>query len=49
MTGEPLETSPRYRLVVAEGEYTADTLWELMAEVVLHRWSHWRRGEGWRD
>ena len=27
------ETPPRYRLVVAAGEYTADTLWGLMAEV----------------
>jgi hypothetical protein len=31
------------------GSYTADTLLELVRDVLAHRLWHWRRGDGWVD
>ena len=39
----------KYKLMVAEGSYEADSLWSLLLEVLRHRFWHWRRGDGWRD
>lgn len=39
----------RYRLVVEEGTYEAETLVGLLLEVLKHRLWHLRRGDGWRD
>ena len=39
----------RYRLVVADGEYAADTLPRLVLEVLRHRTWHLLHGDGWVD
>lgn len=40
---------PRYRLVVAAGEYVADSLTGLVIEVLTHRMHHFLNGDGWVD
>lgn len=39
----------KYILKVKDGEYYADSLIELLYEVMKHRFQHWRNGDGWRD
>jgi hypothetical protein len=39
----------RYKLIIAEGSYEANSLWSLFWEIMKHRYFHWRRGDGWRD
>jgi len=41
--------NPKYRLLIAEGEYTSGSLLGLLMAVLKHRWWHWRRGDGWVD
>jgi hypothetical protein len=39
----------KYRLLVTEGEYVADTLWLLLHEIFKHRFQHlWYEGK-WKD
>jgi hypothetical protein len=40
---------PRYRLVVPEGSYEADSLVGLLWEIVSHRLWHFFQGDGWID
>ena len=39
----------KYVLLINEGSYFANTLWELFKELIKHRVWHLKRGEGWRD
>ena len=39
----------KYILLVGEGSYFADSLWELVMEMLSHRFKHWKRGDGWMD
>ena len=39
----------KYILIVGEGTYFGDTLWELFKEIMKHRVWHLKRGDGWRD
>jgi hypothetical protein len=41
--------TPRYRLIVSTGEYQAETVLQLVIEVLRHRAWHLFRGEGWVD
>ena len=47
---EEKEMEAKYKLIVKEsGNYTADSLTELIWIVLKHRVQHVLRGEGWRD
>ena len=47
---ETNEMETKYKLVVQEsGNYTADSLTELIWIVFKHRCQHLLKGEGWRD
>ena len=47
---ETNEMETKYKLVVQEsGNYTADSLTELIWIVLRHRFHHLCKGEGWRD
>ena len=39
----------KYILVVGAGSYFSNSLWGLFTEIMVHRFEHWRRGEGWND
>jgi len=38
-----------FKLVVKEGEYYADTFWQLIIEVLKHRFWHLRKHGKWMD
>jgi len=47
---EENEMETKYKLIVKEsGNYTADSLTELIWIVLKHRVQHVLKGEGWRD
>ena len=47
---EENEMETKYKLLVKEsGNYTADSLTELIWIVLKHRCQHVLKGEGWRD
>jgi len=47
---EENEMKTKYKLLVKEsGNYTADSLTELIWIVLKHRCQHVLKGEGWRD
>ena len=47
---EENEMEAKYKLIVKEsGNYSADSLTELIWIVLKHRCQHVLRGEGWRD
>ena len=47
---EENEMETKYKLIFKEsGNYTADSLTELIWIVFKHRWQHLLKGEGWRD
>jgi len=47
---EENEMETKYKLIVKEsGNYTADSLTELIWIVLKHRCQHVLKGEGWRD
>ena len=38
------------KLTVDElGSYFGDTLWVVFKQLILHRYNHWKRGDGWVD
>lgn len=38
-----------WRYECGAGSYYNRRLSGLLWDILEHRWSHWRRGEGWRD
>ena len=39
----------KYVLTVGAGSYFSNSLWGLFTEIMVHRFKHWRKGEGWND
>ena len=41
----------KYTLMLSDGNgvYFANSLWELVTEMLSHRFKHWKRGDGWMD
>jgi hypothetical protein len=41
----------KYTLMLSGGDgvYFADSLFELIKEMIKHRFEHWKRGDGWVD
>ena len=38
----------KYTLILSDGKvYFADSLFELVIEMVKYRFEHWKRGDGW--
>lgn len=46
---QPQVREEKYKLVVAEGHYTSNSLLGLIWGVLKHRFWHWQRGDGWVD
>ena len=36
-------------LLKNNGAYFGDTLWVVFKQLILHRYNHWKRGDGWVD
>ena len=41
----------KYTLMLSNGDgvYFADSVFELIVEIIKHRFEHWKRGKGWID
>lgn len=44
-----MNNGERYVLRVDAGEYRSNSVIGLLAEVLKHRFWHWKRGDGWID
>ncbi len=44
-----MKTKFKYELKVSAGSYYANSLVGLVHEIFIHRFNHWKRGEGWND
>ena len=43
------KVKPKYVLLVDNGTYSEDNLLKLFYNVILHRFNHFLKGEGFRD